>query len=209
MVLISHTHKFIYIKNKKVAGTSIESYFEKYCLDPSKSYKQIHKTNYINTEYGIIGNRQDGRKGKFYNHISAKEIHKIIGDNMFNTYFKFCVVRNPYDKMVSLYHMLRNGNKLKTFDEFCKKNNCKNYNRYFINNKSCINFYIRYENLNEDLKKVCEKLGIEFDINRLPNFKSEYRQKNDNYQKYYNDDLRKIVYKKHKKEFEMFGYKFK
>ena len=43
MTLISNKKKFIYIKNKKVAGTSIESYFEKYCIPYDKDYKQSHK----------------------------------------------------------------------------------------------------------------------------------------------------------------------
>lgn len=30
MVLISHKYKFIYIKNRKVAGSSIQSFFGKY-----------------------------------------------------------------------------------------------------------------------------------------------------------------------------------
>lgn len=33
-------------------------------------------------------------------------------------------------------------------------------------------------------------------------------KKNDDYRKYYNDELKKIVYEKHKKEFEMLGYDF-
>ena len=57
MVLISHRYKFIYIKNYKVAGTSVEAYFEKYCLDPSNNYKLTHSRKQSISEYGIVGNR--------------------------------------------------------------------------------------------------------------------------------------------------------
>lgn len=208
MVLISHRFKFIYIKNVKVAGTSIEAYFEKYCMDPTTDHIVQHKLDSNITKYGIVGNRENGKQTKYYNHMSAKEIKNYIGNDIFNSYFKFCVVRNPYDKMVSLYNMIkyRDGENV-SFNDFVRKQNCVNYNRYFINNKSCIDFYIRFEFLNEDLEKVCKKLNIEYDISKLPKFKSNYRKDND-YKEYYNEELKKIVYDKHKEEFELFGYKY-
>jgi hypothetical protein len=42
MVLVSYLHKFIYIKNAKVAGTSVEAFFEKYCVKPNIEHKIIH-----------------------------------------------------------------------------------------------------------------------------------------------------------------------
>lgn len=205
MVLISHEKKFIYIKNFKVAGTSVEAFFEKYCLDPKIEYQQTHQRDSIISKYGIIGNRENGKRTKFYNHISAKDIKDFVGEQIFNNYLKFCVVRNPYDKMVSYYHFSKTK---MSFENFCKKYNCSNYKRYFINDKSCIDYYIRFENLEEDVKNLCKKLNINYDKNNLPSFKSNFRKKNDDYRKYYNNDLKKIVYERHKKEFEMFGYDF-
>ena len=142
MVLISHRYKFIYIKNKKVAGTSVEAYFEKYCMDPSTKHVVKHKLDSAITDYGIVGNRENGKKTKYYNHMNAIKIKRYIGDDIFNSYFKFCVIRNPYDKVVSYYNMLihRKGKKM-TFSEFIHKN-CESgdYNRYVINGKSCIDF---------------------------------------------------------------------
>ena len=43
MVLVSHRYNFIYIKNKKVAGSSVESFFGKYCCDPSSNYLYTDK----------------------------------------------------------------------------------------------------------------------------------------------------------------------
>lgn len=208
MVLISHLYKFIYIKNNKVAGTSVEAYFEKYCMNPSTKHIVQHKLDSKISEYGIVGNRENGKCTKYYNHISAKKIKEYVGDNIFNSYCKFCVIRNPYDKMVSLYNMKVNRDCYKgSFKEFVKKSNCINHNKYFINNKSCIDFYIRFEFLHEDLKKICKKLNIEYDISKLPRFKSNFRKDSD-YKIYYNKELKQIVYNKHKKEFDLFGYKY-
>lgn len=208
MVLISHTHKFIFIKNFKVAGTSVEAYFEKYCMDPSVEHIVQERLDSAISKYGIVGHREDGKPTNFYNHMSANLIKRYIGDDTFNNYFKFCVVRNPYDKMVSHYHFrFKNKKNMPSFEDFVKSHNTYNYNRYCINNKSCIDFYIRFEFLEYDLKTLCKKLNIEYDLNKLPKYKSHYRENKD-YRHYYNEELKQIVYNNHKKEFELFNYKF-
>ena len=57
MVLVSHKYKFIYIKNVKVAGTSVESFFGKYCIDPEKDYSYNDCINEHIDEFGILGSR--------------------------------------------------------------------------------------------------------------------------------------------------------
>lgn len=198
MVLVSHTKKFIYIKNYKVAGTSVELFFEKWCSNK-------------NDIIGFRGNRIERSKKKdiIGSHANIKRILKILGKDVYDKYLKFCVVRNPYDKMVSAYFFLKGQNMFKgTFKEFCQDdNNALNINRYSIDNVPQCDYYIRYENLLEDIKKICLKLNINCKI-ELQNCKGEYRPKNKHYSEYYDNDTREIVYKKHKKEFIMFGYKF-
>ena len=77
MVLISHEYKFIYIKNKKVAGSSIESFFGQFCINPEKStYNFNDSIKQSIDDYGIIGSRLEGvnKTDIWKNHISAKEI---------------------------------------------------------------------------------------------------------------------------------------
>lgn len=72
-----------------------------------------------------------------------------------------------------------------------------------------MNYFIRYENLKDDIIKLCTKLGIkDYNINDLPNYRGEFRTNKKHYSKYYDKVTRDIVYKNHKKEFNMFGYKF-
>lgn len=91
------------------------------------------------SDYGIIGFRSNGKSGKFYNHMTANEIKDSVGEHIFNNYLKFCVVRNPYDKIVSLYHYRKPK---MSFEKYCKTCNCLNYKRYFINNESCIDYIL-------------------------------------------------------------------
>lgn len=211
MVLVSNVKKFIYLKNKKVAGTSVEAYFEKYCLDPNKPYNQTHSIDETVSKYGIVGFRESGKQlGNFSNHMNLSELQAKIGSNIVDNFFKFCVVRNPYDKMVSFYFFekKRNPNFNLSFKEFCKKKDCFNLNRVKINGIIKCNYFIKFENLLEDLEIVCNKLSIPFDKNLLPTYKSKCRNEKKNYQEYYDEETKQIVYTKHKEEFDLFNYTF-
>ena len=76
MVLVSHKYKFIYIKNRKVAGSSVESFFGKFCINPEKTYHYKDSIEQIIDDHGIIGSRcgkvEEGDIWK--NHISATQI---------------------------------------------------------------------------------------------------------------------------------------
>ena len=206
MVLVSHKYKFIYIKNKKVAGSSVESFFGKYCIDPKKVYNYNDAISEHIDEFGIIGSRTAGCKksDKWIHHKDAPSIRNDLGKEKFDEYLKFCVIRNPYDKMVSYYYWRKS--KL-SFKEFVKKNHNNNLEIHSINGKSVCDYFIRYEYLEEDIKTLCKKLKIDScDISLLPKHKSGIRKSKKHWSEYYDDETKKIVYNKHKKEFELFGY---
>lgn len=147
-----------------------------------------------------------GKKIIWVSHKSAKLIKKDLGNDIFDKYIKFCVIRNPYDKMVSKYFW---ENSKKNFKDFAKHNHANNIKIYSIDDNSICDYYIRYENLEEDVIKLCKKLGIEdYDINDLPKHKSIQRKDKSHYSTFYDEETRQIVYKNHIKEFELFGYKF-
>jgi hypothetical protein len=212
MVLISHIYKFIYLKNYKVAGSSVESFFGQYCIDPNEipNYKFKDETDEYISSYGIIGNRiiNNTKTKIWYNHINAIDIKQNIGDSVFNEYFKFCVVRNPYDVVVSSFFFEKSK---KDFKTYCKEYAYSdvNLNRLFIDNIPVCQYYIRYENLIPDILTILKKLGISnFNINDLPNHKNKMRPTDKSYKEYYDDEIKEIVYKLFKTEIDMFGYKF-
>ncbi|WP_243397348.1 sulfotransferase family 2 domain-containing protein [Crocosphaera subtropica] len=114
MVLVSHKHKFIYMKTRKTAGTSVEIFFEPFCRPPKQ---EAHFTDLIISDVGIVGARGGNPNTKdWFNHIPAYLVKEKLGLSKWDTYFKFCVIRNPWDKMVSTYWYNKNkNNKLPDF----------------------------------------------------------------------------------------------
>ncbi len=217
MVLVSHLYKFIYIKNKKVAGTSVETFFGKYCIDQNKPYHYSEKTEEVISIFGIIGSRMNKYNiwcnllnlDKWYNHKPATLIKRDLPNGIFDRYFKFCVVRNPWDALVSRYHWDKSN---LSFIDWIKKYDFQqqnNWDIYTINDIPVCNFYIRFENLKEDIIKVCKILKItNYNLDDLPNYKSNYRNSKKHYREYYDSETQNIVYQKYKKEIQFFDYAF-
>ena len=77
---------------------------------------------------------------------------------------------------------------------------------YIVDNQLCVDFVIRYENLSEDLMKVCERIGrppID-----LPHLKTGFRQKRHHYSEYFDEESKALVAEKHKNDIRLFGYEF-
>ncbi len=104
-MLISHRKQFIFTKTVKTAGTSVESYFEQYCM-PHGEWQETHAREEYVSEAGIIGYRGPDASGStWYNHMSAQSIRDLIGRDIWDRYYKFTVVRNPFDKLISGFFM--------------------------------------------------------------------------------------------------------
>ena len=247
-MLISHRFEFIFIKTVKTAGTSVESYFEPYCMFDNE-WEQKHARNEYISEAGIIGcraqrHREKGTKRqvlkpKYRSHMPAKTIKERVGDDIWNRYFKFTVIRNPFDKLVSKFlfmelkrnqyygkvHLLTN--KMKNIIQLRKspfenakgateierfrswlKNGARPIDRdkYMIDSEVCVDYFIQFENLYEDMKYVCENLSIPFEPARLPEFKKGHRNNEIPFRDFYDRETENIVRELYDWEIKRFGY---
>ncbi len=221
-MLVSHNYKFIYLKPKKVAGTTTEVFFKKYCIDPTEVSifeKELEKnTNNISfkyktdPQYGIITNGKDGdANDPFYKpHMNCNEVMRGVGNDIWDNYIKITNIRNPWDLAVSMFHWESKLNNYNTnFSDFINQSWVQKdlrVNKKVWSYQGQFDFeYIRFENLEEDILKVCEKLNLPVTNINLGNFKKQERKP---YQEYYNEQTKDLIHKMFKEEIELFNYKF-
>ena len=217
-MLISHRKNFIYTKTNKTGGTSVEAFFESYCM-PEGQFTPSHGREETISEAGIIGFRGkgDGNSFEWRHHMPARQIREKIGSNIWNSYFKFCVVRNPFDRAVSSFYFRCDAVKKKTyndthpeiFEQWLEENRLGGTARHFsIDGKMCLDFLIRYEHLHEDLETVCQRLDIPWDPEALPKYKSKSRPPEAKPHRLYTAKSRAIVEERLQEEIELLDYEF-
>jgi hypothetical protein len=219
-VLLSHSHHFIYTKTVKTAGTSVEIYFEDACIPPGNSIVRGHRIGETVTSAGVIGYRGADTSGcAWYNHMPAKEIRELTGQTIWNEYYKFCVVRNPFDKMVSLWWFINSkGDHRYEYEHFSKIKSdfsrwCVGHapdavdrDKYLIDGQISMDYFIRYESLLDGLDRVCRQVGYPFQPERLGKFKSDSRAIKQRFGDYYDRAAIAAVETAFGWELDYFGY---
>lgn len=225
-MIISHKHKFIFIKSWKTAGTSIEAALSEYCsgediVTPLGDYdfnrsgdgEWIHKS--LNA-------------GDFKQHDYAQTIKDKLPPEIWQTYFKFSIARNPWDRAVSFffwekrrdpsltprkrfYHYLGvpydDFRQIKQqFSKYIKGEWLNNDGFYIIDDTLCVDFVIRYEQLSEDFREACRRIGVP--AKELPHLKTGIRKQQRHYSEYFDEESMRIVAARHQNDIRLFGYKF-
>jgi len=157
-------------------------------------------------------------------HLMASEVIERIGMDAWNRAYKFTVVRNPWDKVVSHYEYRRKKNKTKiatrriSFSDWVKMTYGDDKDTFYYNNPRSfqpqvewlkdtdgsvsMDYIIRFETINEGFKQVSAKIGLDVE---LPHLNASSRS---GYQSYYNDRTREIVASWFAEDIEVFAYEF-
>lgn len=230
-MIISHHHKFIFLKTTKTAGTSIEIALSKFCgpadiITPiTKEDEKIrHDLGYPGPQnylappwkYGIkdIANLvfKKRKKRSYYNHIPASAVRPQIGEKIWDSYFKFCVERNPWDRAVSFYYWKNRAEPRIPFSEYAGSNapvilKKNGFGIYTIDGGVVVDKVCCFENLAEDLDAVRLRLGIPEKL-ELPRAKSRFRKDHATYHENYADAERARIAEIFAEEIRLFGYEF-
>ncbi|MFZ2630047.1 MAG: sulfotransferase family 2 domain-containing protein [Desulfosalsimonadaceae bacterium] len=230
-MILSHNYRFIFIKTNKTAGTSIEIALSKFCgqadiispnepedeilrrdmggrapqhyLAPLKDYRLIDVYRYI---------ARRRKKHRFYHHMPASEIKALVGDDIWNSYYKFCVERNPWDRVISFYYWRLKKNPDQTITEFIDSGmpqvlHNNGYGLYTIDGAISVNRVCLYENLEQELEAVRNRLNLPEKL-ALPKAKASRRQDKRNYRDIFNPEDRDKIEKMFSREIALFGYCF-
>lgn len=231
--------KVLFLKPRKVAGTSFEIAMSKFSgpvdvITPiADSDEEIRKSkgyagprNFrlpMSKAFFSIGGARayfspKVRENWFYNHIPAKLARQRLGSKVFDDSFKISIVRNPFDFCVSLYFWSeRKNEKRESFVEWIRKNPewiNKNYEQYFIDGKLVVDYFIRYESLKEDILELERRRpmlkGLYQDFSKI-NAKSGLRPAEIPISDYYKDEpqLVEAISFFSKQIVDKFGYSYR
>jgi hypothetical protein len=202
-MIISHEHEFIFVKTEKTAGTSMEVYLSNHCgpldvVTPIIPHVEPH-----------VSHNYEG----YYNHMPACEIREQTDHNCWDTYFKFCVERNPWDKTISHYHMVKSRwNADLSFEHYLLEGkfpiNFPKYTDPKNPSKVIVDEVLYYENLVDDLDRVFKRIGIPFHGSLGVAAKSEYRNDKRHYADVYTPEQALLVGDAFKQEIFLHGYTF-
>jgi hypothetical protein len=93
--------KYLYIAKKYIIGTNQQQYLPTFNIHSTRNYLFIH----IPKNAGTSVSRALGFD--ISTHATIAQVKAQLPQKQFDSYYKFCFVRNPWDRFLSLYHYAR------------------------------------------------------------------------------------------------------
>jgi len=217
-MLISYSHKFIFFHVTKAAGSSIKEALKEYASEPEK-FK-------ISRPPKMLGDRPNPMYEMWQSslwHAKARDAKKELPEEVYNNFYKFAFVRNPWDWQVSYYHFILKEPTHIRYELVKSMSGFEEYLEWVINTKNpfpkgatklqkeiitdrdgkiMVDFVGRYETLAKDFQLVSKVLNLNAD---LPHVNSSG---NRDYRLFYNETTKKLVAENFKEDIDLLGYKF-
>lgn len=209
--MVSHPYRCIFVAVPKTGSTSIR----KIVGWPNHHHQDLMELKADILEY----------ENETLSHFRKLQIlhipyvRKKYINRTFQSYFKFGFVRNPWDRVVSLYNRKENREQRHHmgFDEFVNwiqlsSDTCVHPtpHRYQLDwfkdgsGKVVADFIGKFEHIEKDWAYVAQQLNIS---EPLPHENSNEENKK-HYTEYYTDNTRRIIAEKFKEDIEYFKYNF-
>ena len=217
-MLISHSHRFIFFHIAKTGGISMREALLPYTTLPDKFRVQRPPTE------------RNGKPNPLYEmweasllHAPARDAQKYLPNEVFNDYFKFAFVRNPWALQVSMYHFVLKEpdhlfhdtvKNMAGFEEYVEwvATTAKPYPKGApkfqaemvtdAHNQLIVDEIGHFETLAEDFNRISAKLGLAVS---LPH---RNQSSNKDYRDYYNARTRTIIEEAFARDIELFGYRY-
>ncbi|HYW34943.1 MAG TPA: sulfotransferase family 2 domain-containing protein [Balneolaceae bacterium] len=210
-MIYSKEKDFLFIHVPKTAGTSMKEVLGPYGGSSGLLNfvaRRLEKFPKVCNSLGLNAKRT-------YNpHTTYRKIRRILPAERLDNIFVFAFVRHPYDRLYSFYHhilahpehpwyeKIDNYGTFKTMLRHLDEVQEPTQKSYLVDKNGNIkaNFIGRFEQINTDFKKVCERLEIPGD---LPKKNSREHKKWENV---FTDEDKKYAFDFYEEDFEAFGY---
>jgi len=230
-MIISHAHRFIFLKTAKTAGTSIEIALAKFCGTADVITPITRKDEALRSRHGARGSQhhlapwsdyrgtdlarlllRGKRKLRFYNHMPAREILQFIDRSTWDSYFKFCFERNPWDRVLSYYYMKNRSEPRQPLAEFLASGmplrlRETGLDLYTLDGEVAVDRVCRYEELDEELERVRQLIGLPEALS-TPRAKGSYRKEKRSYREILGTAEAERIAEMFATEIALFGYTF-
>lgn len=211
-MIVSHKHRFIFVHLPRTSGRSVTSELAQHC-GPDDMVTEILGVPRQNT-------------GSLKRHASTAKIREIVAPEVWNTYFKFTIERNPWDKLLSSYwanlERARSGSRPRADFGFARWFETKlwhgrllnlgrprfprHWHLYTTGNRLDVDFIGRFENRDTHLTLISDLLGLPIASSTWVG--GETRGDRADYSKYFTPRRRRIVKKIFRKDLSLLGYEF-
>jgi hypothetical protein len=240
-MIISHSRRFIFIKTHKTAGTSLEIVLSRYCGEGDVITPLSFEEENQRREAGGLAPRNYGIELKDYSwnqrmryaftrrpiprfraHMQGWHVRREVGPEIWDSYFKFAVVRHPIDRCMSRFYYTRDYDiehdrgaywDVNDFDQFIRYRAGlinENWLMYTERDEVVLDYLVKYEDLEAGLAVVSEKIGIDHniydDLSRI-HAKGSHRPKEKKAADVISDRHRMLISTLCEKEIDLFDYK--
>ncbi|AII47877.1 hypothetical protein KR52_01710 [Synechococcus sp. KORDI-52] len=240
-MIINHSKKFIFFANRKTASTSTAIALSSSCnrkdvITPLGRDEKIRRqlgyqgpTNYIPwwnkvNYFAIKAKCKLQKKGLspylksigLHTHIEATTALKknYIDASMFESYYSFCFIRNPWDHAISKFFELKKDEKLQSLDldTFIESGMLDKFARscrliYSDQGEIIVKRLYRYENLQEAVESIFNDLKLTGNP-QLPRAKSNLRTDKRPYRDLLNTNQKNKIERIFEQEIEWGEYQF-
>ena len=232
-MIISHRHKFIFLKTEKTAGTAIEAALSELCgpddvITPFREESEGDRKGAGPQNYRIdhplkprrpLWRRLLMRPERYYHpsvgyyeHMPAWRVRAYVGEEMWRDYFKFAFVRNPWDRQISQYlYKTKSQTKRPSLDRFMarkKRAYVTSYEIYTIDGEVAADYVGRYESLDEDFQTALQRAGVKQRLEIPRSNVTRGRKRDMSYQNDFTPAARDLVADWYAPEIALFGYEF-
>jgi len=160
-LIVSHKHRFVFIKTRKTGGSSIEHALSEYCgkddvltpLPPEVKIPYLPR-NYMKNDQMLDP------------HLSGKKILELFPET--KDYTWFTVERHPYTKTISAYYYLKNNKAVTgSLDNFIfnSEYHPADDHLWCAEGKPIVDGILRFEHLAEDFKQLGKLLELPLELN--------------------------------------------
>jgi hypothetical protein len=214
--MISHLNKCIFVHIPKTGGSSIEDLI----------FKKNERTT-ENLWMGFIDKYNNKFQTGGLQHLKAFQIRNIFGKEIYDVYYKFSIVRNPYLKAISQFEYLKKRDDLCDYLGYNKTQSFKKYLEliqktshvqweqqsnfiYDENDILIVDFVGKFENFETEVNKVLNNLSLNKSffglINKRIPHNNKGKKKDVGY--YLDKESEEIIENIYERDFKLLGYDY-